>query len=227
LAYLAYLRKTDGSPAVRLGEGNSQALSPDGRWALCIVHPATDAAVVAVPTGVGETRSFPKDEMRPLVADWFPDGKRILVTATEPNRGTRLYVRDFGGGKARALSPEGYRHFERAISPDGRFAAVRGPDRRIYLYPLEGGEPTALSGLSAEDIPVRFDREVRWLYVYHLGSIPLRVDRYEISSGRREPWREVTPSDNAGLSAITGSCRRPTDRHTPTATSASSPISSS
>ena len=32
--YSAYLRKTDGSPAVRLGEGSSQGFSPDGQWAL-------------------------------------------------------------------------------------------------------------------------------------------------------------------------------------------------
>jgi hypothetical protein len=200
--YFPYLRKTDGSPAVRLGEGNAQALSPDGRWALCIVHPATEAFLVAFPTGVGETRSFPKDGVRPLVADWLPDGKHVLITATEPNRGTRLYLRDLQGGKARPLSPEGYRHFERAVSLDGRVAAVRGPDRRLYLYPLEGGEPTALNGLTADDVPVRFDRDGRWLYVYRQGSIPLQVDRYEISSGRRERWKEVAPADTAGLSAI-------------------------
>jgi hypothetical protein len=70
------------------------------------------------------------------------------------------------------------------------------------LYPLEGGEPTALSGLTADDVPVRFDREGRWLYVYRLGSIPLQVDRYEISSGLRKFWKEVSPADTAGLSAI-------------------------
>jgi hypothetical protein len=200
--YSTYLRKTDGSPAVRISGGTAQALSPDGTWALSILHPATDATLVAVPTGVGETRTFPKDDLRVLVADWFPDGKRILMTATEPGRGTRLYVRDFKGGKARAFTPEGYRHFYRAVSPDGRFVAVRGPDRRIYLYPLEGGEPIPLTGLMADDVPARFDREGHWLYVYRLGDVPLKVYRYEISSGRKELWKEVSPSDTAGLSSI-------------------------
>ncbi|HSD72829.1 MAG TPA: hypothetical protein VLE54_08555, partial [Thermoanaerobaculia bacterium] len=200
--YSAYIRKTDGSPAVRLSEGMAQAFSPDRNWALSVLHPSTDATLVAVPTGVGQTRTFPKDGLRVIVADWFPDGKRILVTATEQSRGTRLYVRDFAGGKARALSPEGYRHFYRAVSPDGRFAAVRGPDRKIYLYPLEGGEPTPLSGLTADDVPVRFDPEGRWLYAYQQGSIPLAVYRYEISTGRKQLWKEVSPADTAGLSAI-------------------------
>jgi eukaryotic-like serine/threonine-protein kinase len=200
--YSAYLRKTDGSAAVRLGEGSAQAFSPDSQWALCIVHPVTDATLVAVPTSVGETRAFPKDGLRVTTADWFPDGKRILFTATAPGSGTRLYVRDFAGGKARPLTPEGYRHFERAISPDGRFVAVRGPDRRLYLYPLEGGEPTPLPGLTAEDRPARFDKDGRWLYVYSLGGIPLRIYRYEIASGRKELWKEVSPADSAGLSSM-------------------------
>jgi hypothetical protein len=200
--YSAYLRKTDGSPAVRLGEGSSQGFSPDGQWALSIVHPVTDATLVAYPTSVGETKTFPKDDLQVLRADWFPDGRRILLTATEPGKGSRLFIRDFSGGKARPLSPEGYRHFERAISPDGKSAAVIGPDGRIYLYPLEGGEPTALPGLAAQDRPARFDKDGRWLYVYNLAEIPLRVFRYEIATGRKEPWKELKPADSAGLSAM-------------------------
>ena len=34
--YSAYVRGTDGSPAVRLGEGQSVALSPDGKWAVAL-----------------------------------------------------------------------------------------------------------------------------------------------------------------------------------------------
>jgi len=200
--YSAYIRKNDGSQAVRISGGFAQALSADGAWALSILHPATDATLVAVPTGVGETRTFPKDELRVIVADWFPDGKRILMTATEPGRGTRLYVRDFAGGKARPITPEGYRHFQRAVSPDGKFVAARGPDRRIYLYPLDGGEPTALAGLATDDVPARFDREGRSLFIYRLGEVPLKVSRYEIASGRKEPWKEISPSDTAGLSSI-------------------------
>jgi eukaryotic-like serine/threonine-protein kinase len=200
--YSSYLRKTDGSAAVRLGEGLSQAFSPDGRWALSIVHPVADAGLVAYPTSVGETRTFPKDGLRVIRADWLPNGKRILFTATESGRGTRLYIRDFAGGKARPLSPEGYRHFERAISPDGKTVAVLGPDRRIYLYPIEGGEPTPLPGLTAEDRPSRFDKEGRSFHVYSLGGIPLRVYRYEIGSGRKELWKEVSPTDSAGLSSM-------------------------
>jgi Tol biopolymer transport system component len=198
--YSSCIRNTDGSQAVRLGEGFSHAISPDGKWALCVIHQTAEATLVAVPTGVGQSRTFSTDGLLVFVADWHPGGRRIVMTAAEPGRGTRLYLRDFDGGKPRSFSPEGYRHFERCVSPDGKFVVARGPDRKIYLYPLEGGEPTPLSGLAADDVPVRFDREGRWLYCYRQGEIPLRPYRYEISSGRREPWKELSPSDMAGVS---------------------------
>ena len=47
--YSVYLRSTDGSPAVRLGEGLAQDLSADGEWALAIVHHASDPQLVALP----------------------------------------------------------------------------------------------------------------------------------------------------------------------------------
>ena len=107
--YSVYVRATDGSPAVRLGEGFGQALSPDKKWAIAIQRPATDPQLVAYPTGAGEARVFPKEGLSVWNACWFPDGKKLLFTANEPGRGPRLYERDFSGGKPRALTPEGYR----------------------------------------------------------------------------------------------------------------------
>ena len=42
--YSAYLRGTDGSPAVRLGEGQSLGLSPDGKWAADAARQAHEPA---------------------------------------------------------------------------------------------------------------------------------------------------------------------------------------
>src|SRR4030095_7064299 len=51
--YSVLVRKTDGSPAVRLGEGNGQALSPDGK--LVISVPITPPyRIVLLPTGAGQ-----------------------------------------------------------------------------------------------------------------------------------------------------------------------------
>jgi Tol biopolymer transport system component len=52
--YSIFLRKTDGPPAVRLGDGGSAYLSPDGRWIVSLV--GAPARLVLLPTGVGEPR---------------------------------------------------------------------------------------------------------------------------------------------------------------------------
>ncbi|MCG6928132.1 MAG: serine/threonine-protein kinase, partial [Acidobacteria bacterium] len=82
--YGVYLRGTDGSPAVRLGTGRPLALSPDGAWVLTMPLDPPERFVL-LPTGAGEERTLP---LAPLVngqfADWFPDGQRLVVLASEP-----------------------------------------------------------------------------------------------------------------------------------------------
>ena len=200
--YSVYVRKTDGSPAVRLGEGFGQALSPDGKWAVAIQRPATDPQLVAYPTGAGEARVFPKEGLSTWNVCWFPDGKKLLLTANEPGRGPRLYERDFTGGKPRALTPEGYRGFRGAVSPDGARAIVTGPDRKTYLYPLAGGEPTVVPGMDASDSVAVFTTDARWIYVYRQGETPINVDRLDVATGHRQLWRALMPADLGGVSQV-------------------------
>jgi Tol biopolymer transport system component len=198
--YSVYLRKTDGSPAVRLGEGNSQDLSPDGEWVLAIVHSATDPQLVAYPTGAGEPRLFPKDGVAVYTANFIAEGKQILFTGSEAGHGARLYVRDFAGGKPRAITPEGYSAF--LVAPDGKWAVVEGPDRKRYLYPISGGEPNAIIGLEEGEGVSQFSTDGRFAYVRRRSETPSRVYRLEIATGRRELWRTLMPADAAGVWSI-------------------------
>jgi eukaryotic-like serine/threonine-protein kinase len=134
-------------------------------------------------------------------ACWMPDGKRLLLTASESGRGSRLYLRDVYGGKPRAMTPDGYRGF-RVVSPDGGTAVVLGPDGRTYLYPISGGEPTAIPGIDANDRVAEFGPDGRSVYVYRQGEIPVKVYRVDVSSGRRELWRSMVPADAGGVAEI-------------------------
>ena len=54
-----YLRGTDGSQAVRLGEGRAIALSPDTRLAISFSANSPSPYLELLPTGAGEPRRFP------------------------------------------------------------------------------------------------------------------------------------------------------------------------
>jgi Tol biopolymer transport system component len=199
--YSVYIRKTDGSPAVRLGEGNAQDLSPDGEWAIAIVHSASDPQLVAYPTGAGEPKVFSKENLSVYGASFLPDGKRLVLTASEPGHGPRLYLRDFEGGKPRAISPEGYQGIG-VLAPDGKWTIATGPDRKRYLYPLSGGEPAAIPGLEREDSVDQRTADGRFLYVHRRAEVPTKVYRLDFSTGKRELWRTLIPADAAGISGL-------------------------
>ncbi len=56
----------------------------------------------------------------------FPDGKHLLVAATEPGKKRNLYVQDLPTGKPRAISSRGLDFNGHPISPDGHWVAGRG-----------------------------------------------------------------------------------------------------
>jgi hypothetical protein len=48
--YAVFTRETDGASAVRLGQGTSRALSPDGKWALVLRQNMSPPDFVLLPT---------------------------------------------------------------------------------------------------------------------------------------------------------------------------------
>ena len=199
--YSVYVRKTDGSPAVRLGEGFACDLSRDGEWALAIQHPATNPRLVAYPTRAGEMKVFETEGLTLHFANWLPDGKGVLMTAAERGRSPRLFLQDVGGGKPRALTPEGYSG-GRVTSPDGKWTVVTGPDRKYYLYPLAGGEPVPIPELEEKDDVLQRSADGRSLYVQRSGEVPAEVYRLDLATRKKELWRTLTPSDATGVSGI-------------------------
>ncbi|MGB8863675.1 MAG: protein kinase [Candidatus Sulfotelmatobacter sp.] len=200
--YAVYLRKTDGSPAIRLSEGIGMALSPDGKWAL--VRPnITPSPLVQLPTGVGEAKPLTHDSINHLWGRWLPDGKQLVFSGNETGHGFRLYVESPEEGKPRPISPEGVNPAV-VISPKGDFAASVGPDHKIYLYPIAGGEPVPVSGAEPDEAPTGWSADSRSLYVFRFGEIPARLFEIELSTGKRKLWKELVPADAAGIDTIRG-----------------------
>ena len=196
-----YLRKLDGSPAVRIGEGNGLALSTDGRWALA-GQDMQHGELALMPTGPGEPRMLSKSNLNIQAATFFPDGARILISGNEPGRGSRLFVQDIQGGQPRAISPEGVGNPFPSVAPDGKSVVATGPDARVAVYPTEPGEPRPVPGLEPDDIPLSWSREGNSIFVYRPSGPLLRVELVDVRTGRRTVWKEIRPPDPSGVDQV-------------------------
>jgi serine/threonine protein kinase/Tol biopolymer transport system component len=200
-SYAVYLRKTDGTSAVRLGDGQSLALSPDGKWALSS-RGNSQTDLFLLPTGPGEPRQLEGHGIIHTAAAWFPDGRRIVVAGTEANHGARLYIQDITTNKVDAISPEGTNALAFALSPDGQQVAGVGPDGKGYFFPVGPGQPKPIAGLNEGETPISWSADGRSLIVYRGGELPAQVYRLEIASGHRTLWKQLMPPDPAGVEYV-------------------------
>ncbi len=197
--YSVFLRRLDGSPPVRLGDGQGIALSPDGKWALVRI---SDGSIQAVPTGAGETHPIRAGAVSPLIgaAGWFPDGKRVFTAAGQSAGERRVFVMDFPSGQPRQLSSEilpptpGRRIV--VMMPDGKsIALLSTASGNCVLQPVEGGDPRTIPCPSGWVGGV--SRDGKTWYVRE-GGIPAKLYHVDILSGRKQLWKEVEPPDAAG-----------------------------
>ena len=189
-----YLRRTDGSPAVHLGDGYPLGLSPDGKWAAVRLHGRE--GLTFLPTGAGEARTVATGEINVYLARWLPDGRRLLIGGIIAGREGRLYVLEASGGALRPITPE--MTGIGAVSPDGKWVATIGHDGH-FLYPVDGGERRPLPGMDRDEWPVQWSEDGAAVYVRHEGQIPLPVLRVDVRTGRKETWKELYPPDPAGV----------------------------
>ena len=195
--YTSYIRKTDGSPAVRLGEGAATSLSADGKWAVTVLH--TPPQIVILPTGAGQPKTIERGGIEEYSwATWFPDGHRILFTGREPGRAMRCYVQEISeGAKQRPVTPEGV--VGTLVSPDGKFVIATNASNQTSLYPIDGGDPRPFAGLSEGEKVIGWSSDGHMVYVQGAEELPIRVYRLDPISGHKEMIKEVTPADRAGL----------------------------
>ena len=196
--YSMFLRKTDGSPAIRLGDGGFGALSQDGKWVVSLV--GAPAKLMLLPTGVGEPRQLTDDKADHFNLAWLPDNKSIIYSSAEPGHGARTYLLDTQGGKPRALTPEGTTAYR--VTADGRMVLGRDQQRQLWLYPVAGGEPQKVNfNLSSDELPMGFSADGKSLLAVTRG-VPLKIALVDLTTGRQQPWKEIAPADLAGAQGI-------------------------
>lgn len=194
-----YVRPMDGSPAKRLGEGRSLAISPDGRTVLAN-SVGRGSPLVLLPTGAGDPKPLDTDGHRIEEATFFRDGKRLLLLARDPGHRDRTYVRDLETGGMVAIAPEGMTCL--VLSPDEREVACVGPRGEGILTPLGGGASRPIPGFQTGEEPEIWSADGRALYVRQLFSgknSRSDVFRLDLATGRRELWHSFAPLDRAAV----------------------------
>ena len=197
--YSAYMRATDGSPAIRLGDGSPWAASPDGKLVASIT-PGT-RQLMLLPTRAGDAVNLSQPGFGFDNPEWLPDGKRLLVLGFETGKAPREYILNVDGGQMKPVVPEGQIGL---LSPDGKSVIVHRGDKLIF-YPVDGGEPREQTNSVPADIRL-VDTRLRSWYTY--GSlrqeVPLKVYRWDLRTGQKELWKELGPEERAGVYSIGG-----------------------
>lgn len=182
--YGVYVRPTDGSPAIRLGDGTVRSVSPDGKW---VAAGYTDGrtGLQILPTGAGETRTL---DLAPLERStgtrWFPDSRRLVIIGNEKGHKPRTYELSLDGGAPKAITPEGVAGL--VVSPDGRWLAVVGTDGVGSLFALPGGPLKTIPGVTAADLGSGWLADSRAV-IARTGSSPVQITRIDIETGSRTP----------------------------------------
>ena len=201
-----YLRKTDGSPAVRLADGQALAFSEDGRWAF-VRGVGPSARHSFVPSGAGEPIPVDLGQERVQSAVFLPGPEpRLVVTIGGTPESWHLELVSRTGRRPLRI-PVGSFIDSVAVSPDGRSIVFGGAgEHGITLCELESGNCRKARIESREYLPVQWSADGRFLYLSDAGEIPVNVVRYEIATGAHEKWLALGPEDPTAFIAV-GSIR--------------------
>jgi eukaryotic-like serine/threonine-protein kinase len=195
--YATMFRRIDGSPAVRLADGTSYAISPDKQWVVSRV-PSVPQRLMLSPTGAGTPRQIDAGELETyLTADFFPDGKRLLVCGNQPRHAMRCFARNLPNGSLSPVTPEGAS--DGVVSPDGREVVASSADSGVVRYSLVGAPARAVRGMRPLETVLRYSPDGRALWVSSQRELPLRVDRLDLETGARSELIALMPQRQIGL----------------------------
>ena len=195
----AYLRRTDGSPAVRLGEGRPAALSPDGKWVIVNTQGSPERLVL-VPTGADQPQSLENGAIVDYYAVRFlPDSRHIVFGAIAPGRGLKFYLQDT---RTRSAPVEWHGQvWGTSFFPDGR--RYVGARRHGYsVFNMDGAELQVVPNIANGEVVIQTGADGQSVFVLAGNvrkSMTMTIDRVDLSTGHRTRWKDVVIRDPAGV----------------------------
>ena len=198
IAYSVFLRKTDGSPPVRLGDGVPDALSPDGKWVLgdTVNSPVQ---LRLLPTGPGQPRQITNDNLDHHNAR-FLGRDRIIFTGFDAGHQARIFVQSLQeSAKPQPVAQEGVS--VPVPSHDGKFLAARLGHTIVVCALDDCSHPQSIPGLGDLDSVITWAADNRQVLVGHSG-VPYNVFRVDPWTGRSKLFKQFVPADPAGVSGV-------------------------
>jgi eukaryotic-like serine/threonine-protein kinase len=193
--YEAYLRPTDGGPAVHIGAGWPGALSDDKQWVILFQRSGDQHRVVVMPTGAGVAHELPRGPVTRYLqgnASFFPGAARIVFTARAAGE-YQVFAQDVAGGDPVALTGEGWLLGPIAtLTPDARAVLLFDLQGRYVLHPLDGGADRPLPQITGGDLPFRFSPDGHALFISAaVEPRHVRVTRLDLDTGVQTPVSDV------------------------------------
>jgi len=202
----AFIRKTDGSLPIRLGDGDPLDRSRDGRWVLALTR-STPRRLVLLPTGPGVPRTLDTGSFEPDDGAILPDGDAVAFGSEAAQGGIEFHVVDLRSGAVHPLniahSALSFVRDRGAVFGDSGAAAGRIlPDGHIEMLSA-GGDLRVIPGspLPADEALVAWGKD-GYLYTAVETALPARLFRIDPRTGVHTPWRTLMPADPSGVTEI-------------------------
>jgi eukaryotic-like serine/threonine-protein kinase len=196
--YAVYVRKTDGSPAAKIGGGEfASDISPDGKSVLLFRADDPQQRAQIVPIGAGQPTVLHWDGMTPNWGAWFPDGQHIIFSASTKNDPAfRSYVTDRSGATPKLVSK--YDVLWPLASPDGNSVIVF-KEGKPQMQKIGDAEAHEIPGIVAGDLVIAWSDDPKVVFVQTLNGVTRQIYKLDLETGKRQLWQTWSPKDPSGV----------------------------
>ena len=197
--YWAYVHNRSTNATTRIGVGRAMALSPDASRVLTF-DPANPKSLSLLPLADAPQIRVQGDGFVYQWAQFFPNGRDLLVGGSWPGQPLGLFRQAIGGGKPEPLRSGGaYLDFDfLALAPDGVHLAGLTTAGKCEIVTL-GGDQTQSCGTDPSLVPARWAADGKHLYMVNVFSNPLRMVLADPISGHTQPVRVLGGGDPGAL----------------------------
>jgi Tol biopolymer transport system component len=204
--YMVFFQRLDGSAAIEIGEGNTIGMTPDGKYVVALV-PSQPTKLRILPTGAGETHTFDVSPVRVdrAFVSWMPGAREFVFLGHDAEAPPRAYRVSLDGGPARPLTNQMGAQLWNRVSPDGKLMLQGGGVGTDWgqnvIVDLGTGQHHPAPILD-DDAPVEWDQDGRHVFVARENDEAATIFRVDLSTGQREVWKQIRPTDPAGILSL-------------------------